>query len=209
MATVLALAVGVPEAHALLLEITATWTGDDAAHLQEGSIVQVVLWQTGGVLPSNSQADAGENFQAYGSGVYMPDTTQNGNAIIYTGHLHKTNGVATFSQWVEVSQLENNTYDKVYLRVFSATNFEQGVAIDSYWGVSATNALDFDGAGMGFTYFPSFSVSNTNTFEVIPEPGTLGLLAGGGWGLWALGLRGRRRREEKTGQGGERGAEAR
>ena len=222
---------GVREASALLLQISVTWTAEEAnaQHLQDGSIVQVVLRQSAGQTPSNS--NPGDNFLVYGTTedtaglvpqpeppappvpatVYLPNTTQDGNIIVYTGTVTRKpdDGPATFQQWIYISQAEAAQYDTVYLRVFSATTFPEGEDPEpSWWGISQEKDLEFDGAGMGFSYFSSVTLPNRDYFEVIPEPGTLGLLCGGAWGVGLWGWVGRRRRKDAA-RNGETGVQAR
>ena len=78
----------------------------------------------------------------------------------------------------------------MYVRVFGMTEFPDGTVGASYWGISSVLV---SGAVLQ-TWFATFddvtATNHVNYFEVIPEPGTLSLLAAGGFGLWAA----RRRR---------------
>jgi len=185
-----------PDAHALLLSLEATWGASGS--VVEGSIVQVVVVQTGQNAPTDNAP--GHHFQPYG-GSYLPDTVvASGNELIYTGSVVQQGDSYYFFAAVEVP----NIYDRVYLRVFYEDHWEQGTAIESAWGVSEVHEITDDGAGMGFTWWDDIPLPNTNAFEVIPEPGTVALL---GMGAVALAGWSRRKRESKGMHGGKTGGD--
>jgi hypothetical protein len=189
-------------------------------NLQQGSIVQVIMFNS--ATASDPGANANQNFSTYanytGAGiaaepypgtepanipypdttVYMPYTTPANHVIAYTTQIgaplvdSNANGFDWYNIYAQFEIL--GTYDRLYIRVFGATDFPQGQVISSYWGLSAvqtgTNIID--------TWYVDIiddTVANkTNYFEVIPEPGTFVLLALGATGLWA----GRRRRPKNA-----------
>lgn len=186
-------------------------------NLQEGSIIQVIMYNSAtGVAPG---PNANNNFeivgQYSGSGIaaepfpgtepanvptdntiYDPfSIVEDGHVMAYTTHIGPTipdneNG---FNWYNVVAQFEIlGTYDRLYLRVFGATEFNTMEVVSSYWGLSAvqngTNIID--------TWFvdpiDDVVANQKNYFEVIPEPGSLALIVLGGAGL----LAGYRRRQK-------------
>lgn len=210
---------GAPSAFALMVGISATWDSSFAYDpdtnpygLQEGSIVQVVAIQSGYNEPGGS--DAAYHFEQYGttSGdlddnrVFLADTTKEpGNAIVYTGQLTPTaNGGYQLKTYVYLDNV--SSYDRIYIRVFSATEFEEGEVGTSAWGVGTVQTFDSGPGIVDVLSWNNVDLANTNYFEVIPEPGTLGLLWSGMLGIGAAGLCRRARRKEpgcaeKTGDG--------
>ena len=193
-------------AHALLVTVDLGWGfggGDSLSNynLQEGSIVQVIMFNSANALDPGSDAD--DNFpsdSAYGMydgpdlssapyttdhfptdpNVYDPETTPEGHTIAYTTHI----GEAVDGWWHIYAQFEIlGTYDRLYIRVFGATDFPNGHIFASYWGISdvryGTNIID--------TWYvdPIVNVDapNANYFEVIPEPSSMALFLLGGVGL--------------------------
>ena len=189
-------------------------------NLQEGSIVQVIMYNstTPGVGPPGSAAS--DNFDVIanytGAGIaaepypgtepanipgsptaYNPLTAPDNHVIAYTTHIGPAiGGNANGYDWYNVyAQFEIlGTYDRLYIRVFGATDFPPMEIVSSYWGLSPVSS----GTNIvGTWYVPPIddTVANrTNYFEVIPEPGTMALVLLGGAGL----LAGRRRRAKKS-----------
>ena len=176
-------------------------------NLQVGSIVQVIMYDEATADPPGIDAD--DNFglpMGYTSGgdpVYNPLSTPDGHMIAYTASIQ----AAPYADgqgdtWYQIyAQFEViGTYDSLYIRVFEITDFDalQGNATASYWGLSD---VQYSTNIVGMWYVPiidNTDAPNRNYFEVIPEPGTVGLLALGGVGLFA-GARRRRTHRGRTG----------
>ncbi len=194
-------------AQALLVTVDLGW-GYGGGHnlseynLQQGSIVQVIMYEeTIDVLPPGPGASdnfVADSYGTYGGAgipaqpnppgaiptdlsVYNPYATPEGHTIAYTTQI----GAAVDGWWQIYAQFEIlGTYDRLYIRVFGATDFPSGNVWASYWGISAvaegTNIID--------TWYvdPIVNVvaSNANYFEVIPEPTSMALFLLGGAGLW-------------------------
>ena len=125
------------------------------------------------------------------SDVFLADTTPDGTDILYTGSLQSDSG--WYGLYTQI-YIDDYIYDRVYIRVFGATDFEQGVVAASYWGVSEIHNLN------PTFQFDTFEKANQDAptatyFEVVPEPATLGLLGLGGCALAAW--RRRRPQEDK------------
>lgn len=211
------LLLGGASAHALLVSVEVLWgyvsypqkpdtdppeyyTFDDY-HITEGSIIQIVAYQSGAALypnpdePNNTvvhedhdPVDVG-NFTPYGSS-YLPDTTPEGHQIVATGAVTNLgNGVYGMVTWIDLPY----PYDSLYVRVFEVTDFGQGVSVGSHWGISAVSNITDSGFGTALTWFDNIQTPNSNTFEVIPEPSSLSFLLSGGCGMGVFALFRRRR----------------
>ncbi len=188
-------------------------------NLQVGSIVQVIMYNSGTTAGPGSDTDdnftvnygnypgAGMDAEPYnpgGGGVHIPgDTTQYdpnsvpaGHLLAYTATIQAApylddNGNTWYQIYAQFEVL--GTYDSLYIRVFGATDFPPMEVVASYWGLSGvqhgTNIIDTWYVGP----LDNTTANRTNYFEVIPEPGSLSLLVLGGAGLLA-GARRRRKR---------------
>lgn len=189
-------------------------------NLQEGSIVQVIMYDSAAAYPANQPpgTSANANFDDFGNytgtpisaepypggadyptdhNTYLPDTTPEGHIIAYTTTIQEaavTDGQG--DTWYQIyAQFEVlGTYDRLYIRVFGAAEFPERGVFASYWGNSVvqigTNILDTWYVGP----LDEVAATNRNYFEVIPEPGSMALFALGGAGL----LAGRRRRGKRS-----------
>lgn len=192
-------------AQALVVTVDLGWGWDATANtdlsdynLQEGSIVQIILYDSAMALPPGTEAD--DNFDIFSAGtptVYDPITAPDGHVIAYTTQIGSPiNPNANGYDWYNIyAQFEIlGTYDSLYVRIFGMTNFPDGVAAESYWGLSEVQT----GTNIVGTWYvgPLDEITPTNLayFEVIPEPGSLALLALGGTGLWF----GHRRRKNRV-----------
>lgn len=202
-------------AQALLVTVDLGWGypgGGSLANynLQEGSIVQILMYNSANAsAPGPNASDNFPSDTVYGTyggpgipaqpnppgaiptdqNVYNPEATPEGHVIAYTTQI----GEAVDGWWHIYAQFEIlGTYDRLYVRVFGATEFPSGNVWASYWGISGvqvgTNIID--------TWYvdPIVNVSapNANYFEVIPEPSTVALFLLGGTGLW-MGARRRKK----------------
>lgn len=218
-------AASAPAAHAMLLELQFHWdaANNDALksnyNLQEGSIIQVIAYNSTADGVPDPTYDEGDQFERYGKtsdtttsaepfpegghvpsekDVYLIDTTPQGHDIKYTGSLQNL-GTASdpwYGLYTQI-QIDNEAYDTVYIRVFGASSIEPGKVTASYWGISGTNGLHPTFQFQNWTLEgETISVERKNYFEVIPEPATIGLLGLGGCALAAWRRRRPRRQEE-------------
>ena len=181
-------------------------------NLQVGSIVQVIMYDSSVYGPPGVDADDNFDIIGYNSSdpenladdnVYDPTTTPDGHMIAYTASIQAApyadgqgdTGYQIYAQFEVIG-----TYDSLYIRVFEMTNLAalNGNTTASYWGLSD---VQYSTNIVGMWYVPiidNTDAPNRNYFEVIPEPGTVGLLALGGVGLFA-GARRRRTHRGRTG----------
>ena len=129
--------------------------------------------------------------------VYDPESAPAGHVIAYTTEIGtpvagNANGYNWYNIYASFQIL--GTYDSMYIRVFGTTQFADGAAGASYWGISSVLVSGAVLQTWFATYDDVTATNHVNYFEVIPEPGTLSLLAAGGIGLWAA-----RRRRGKRG----------
>ena len=189
--------------------------------LQEGSIVQVIMYNSADYPSTSFQSgDPAANFDLFGtyggppvagepypgtepantpatSDAYDPLSAPAGHVIAYTTEIGtpvagNANGYNWYNIYASFQIL--GTYDSMYIRVFGTTQFADGAAGASYWGISSVLVSGAVLQTWFATYDDVTATNHVNYFEVIPEPGTLSLLAAGGIGLWAA-----RRRRGKRG----------
>jgi len=227
----LLLCFGVLSAQALVVTIDLGWGYNDGwtddadaeanlksdYNLQEGSIVQVIMYNSDTANAPGTDAD--DNFDIWGDYVgddlyaepydsgseNIPDDTTlydpesvvpSGHVLAYTTEIGDSVVRDNGDHWYNIyEQFEIlGTYDSLYIRVFGATEFPNGEVIASYWGLSGVET----GTNIVDTWFvdpiDDTKAGQTNYFEVIPEPGTMALLLLGGTGL----LAGYRRRQKRS-----------
>lgn len=187
--------------------------------LQEGSIVQVIMYNSADYPSTSFQAgDPAANFDPFGTyggadipgqpnvapwdqapdttDVYDPESAPDGHVIAYTTQIGTpVGGNANGYNWYNIyaSFQILGTYDSMYIRVFGTTAFPDGSVGASYWGISSVLVSGAVLQTWFATYDDVTATNNVNYFEVIPEPGSLALFALGGIGLWAA----RRRRPKR------------
>lgn len=175
-------------------------------HLHEGSIVQVIAYNTdSGGNPGTTGETGFEQYStisqddpAYQSGVdagvFFPDTVKDPNHyIVYTGHITQLDN----GQYGIVTDFTmDDSFNALYVRVFEATDFPQGQVTLSHWGIDGLTT----GINPTIGHY-SYNVSDVgadklNYFEVIPEPASLSLFAVGTLALAAF-----RRKRNPHGKG--------
>ena len=189
-----------------------------AYNLQVGSLVQVVMYNSADPGPGTTAAGNFEYYSSpysgdplaaepYSSGsqheptdttTYDPYTTPDGHVIMAEFAIEQAPYAdGQGDTWYRVLEQFHvlGDYDRLYVRIFGATEFPPMVVVASYWGLSEVQSYDntFSVWNVGIHgELDNLSATNKNYFEVIPEPGSLALLTLGAVGLWA----GRRRRRE-------------
>jgi hypothetical protein len=174
---------------------------DDAAvNLPDGSIIQIV---------ASTDGTAGF-FQEYTPGVYLANTTTGNDTIIAEARIgdlgYEGTGGGRFG-WVDTT-FDTTANPYVYIRFFNTNSFDAllGTPTELVWGTSAVVFVDdfVDGLGVADINFASngnLVANQTNTFQVIPEPGTTSLMAMAGSILLAMqasmARRSRRERRDK------------
>ena len=188
--------------------------------LQEGSIVQVIMYNSADYPSTSFQSgDPAANFDYFGSyggtpvsgepntapwdgapatsDAFDPLSAPVGHVIAYTTQIGTpVGGNANGYNWYNIyaSFQILGTYDSMYIRVFGMTELPDGAVGASYWGISSVLVSGAVLQTWFATYDDVTATNNVSYFEVIPEPGTLSLLAAGGLGLWVA-----RRRRLKRG----------
>ena len=166
-------------------------SGAAPANIQEGSIVQIIGWNSS-VTPAPQDASNGGMAQ-YGTNpddgdpVLLPNTVPDSWQILGTTHVqHMNDNYYSVSIAIEIP----SNVDKIFVRVFDVTDFPAAPeVVEGYWGISgATNVSDT--IGTGYTWFDDVAVTNHAYFEVIPEPATVALI---GSGLLAIAFRRKRK----------------
>ena len=122
---------------------------------------------------------------------YDPYTVGDGQMIVTTTTLENFGEYYGTSFFINYTSLAAKGYDGIYIRVFAADEFEQGVATNIYWGASAVYDFQY-ASGTEEAYLGGVQVMGPTTFEVIPEPGTAALFGTGAAVAWL----GRRRRKK-------------
>lgn len=210
-----ALLFGAAPARAYLLAVEAIWWPDDEdaptlaqASLVPGSIIQIVAYNSReqGVegfgddeLDKNNPIDnfthySGDGDAPYDDDVFIPDSAPVGHHIVASGYIQSLPDYGSPNVYGMTTIINvPDAYDTVYVRVFSATDFEQGVVANGvHWGISDTNHIT-PTFGTALTWFDDVPAPNIANFELIPEPSSLAFLLSGGSGMGVFALFRRRR----------------
>lgn len=182
----------------LFVEVSWNYADHSAAppaNLTDGSIVQIIGYDStsGAVSPANAGSTGG--MQQYGTNpddgipILLPNTVADGWEILATTHVqHMDGNFYSVSIAIEIP----DGIDKIFVRVFSVTDFPAAPqVVKGWWGISADDVKDVsDTIGTGYTWFDNVEINNQAYFEVIPEPTTLALI---GSGLLAIAFRRKRK----------------
>ena len=164
-------------ASALVITIDLAWNMSPSYHIQEGSIVQVVAYRTG--QGGNPRPGADNNFDVtgeyLGESIYDAYTTPNNHDIVY-----ETTVNANLNNYFVLEQFDLiGNYNRVYIRMFSATDLPDDELNLSYWGM--TPIRNFNNKPITIHYDNFNGIVNENYFgtpyfEVIPEVPTGNLI---------------------------------
>jgi len=222
-AGILAATVLVQPAQALVVTVDLGWGYNQNAggnsllpyNLQEGSVVQIIMYDSTQASPPGTDAD--DNFDIMGdytgpdlssepyttghvpddTTTYDPHSAPADHYIVYTDTVEQApylddNGNTWWQVFAQFEVLGN--FDRLYVRVFGTDDIYEERYWASYWGLSDVQ----EGTNLVGTWYvgplDDITATQSNYFEVIPEPGTMALLLLGGAGLAA----GRRRRKAKS-----------
>lgn len=154
----------------MVISINLMWNANHSPNIQEGSIVQVVAYSSAAEPPV---ADPDESFDEVGNEVYDPFSTPDGHDIVYETSFYRKGNTYRVNETFEIFGM----YNWVYLRIFSATGFEEEITL-SYWGLGSVSSIRSNkttSVYMNYNQINQQDYFGTEYFEVIPEPQT-GLL---------------------------------
>lgn len=153
------------QCQAYVITINLSWAINDRYNIQEGSIVQLIAYNSADSLPPPSTAIG--NFEEEAAGIYNADTAPENHDIIYqTAVLNTGNKYQVF----EIYELLGD-YTSVYVRIFEANELNSGL---SYWGI--VGPKDIPKSGKVTIGANNYTLASQNYFEVIPEPSTINLV---------------------------------
>lgn len=167
--------------HANTVTITLFWSYSGNYNVQEGSVIQLVMFRTGS--GHNPGSGVNNNFDAIGTydgaTVYDPYSVPNNHYIVYeTAVEAKPNGYYAF---IDITVVEN--YNRIYLRIFSEPIDSDMDITYSYWGLTALANRPAGKQPVTLVYSNFTGVTNHHQFgynepyfEVIPEPSTIRLI---------------------------------
>lgn len=164
-------------ASALIVTIDLSWSLTPDYNVQNGSIVQVVAYHTGGGIPGGGPT-ADDNFMV--TGEYMGESTYDAYSTTDSRYdiVYETTVEQDFNYFVyEQFELLGN-YNRIYIRIFDATNLSDEITL-SYWGL--TPIVNFNKKPVTLYYYNYDQINTENYFgtpyfEVIPEPSTGSLI---------------------------------
>jgi hypothetical protein len=166
---------------------------NNGSNLADGSIIQIV---------ASGDSTAG-GFVEYSPGVYLVNTTVGddvivGETTIGAGGYSAGSGKFSFT----LSSFDDVATPYIYIRFFNTNSFDAllGMPTELVWNESAVIFVtnDFGVGDIDFSAGGNLVANQTNTFQVIPEPGTTSLMAMAGSILLAMqATMARRSRREK------------
>ena len=171
-----------------VIAINLAWNMNSSPNIMEGSIVQLVVYNSSDASPP--VANASGSFDESGDNSYDPFSTPENHDIVYETEF--TTQGNTYRVHETYDLLGN--YDRVYLRIFSSSGFDEEVQL-SYWGLGTVSSIKFHGKTIVFMSYGQMDNENyfaQPSFEVIPEPSTSLLTILGGSLIFYRRLRDRR-----------------
>jgi hypothetical protein len=149
-----------------VIAINLVWNSNHSPNIMEGSVVQLIGYSSSEASPPVATAE--DSFDEVGDNSYNPYSTPENHEILY-----ETAFVAQGNNF-RVNETYNllESYDRVYLRIFSSTNLDDEVYL-SYWGLGAVSSVKPHGKTSVYMAYNEMTNQNNFTqpyFEVIPEP---------------------------------------
>lgn len=162
-------------ANAMIMTLNLSW--GFGRNIQEGSIVQVVAYRTGsGSAPTGGAVN---NFEQDGEFLGLP--YYDAESVVLQNHelIESFSVQENISGYFIFEQFEISYYNRIYLRIFEATNFDNSV--ESEWGLTRTYIIPQNGKPYTITV-RDFELTDTNffwtgCFEVIPDGNVLILVS--------------------------------
>ena len=168
----------------------------DLTNLQAGSIVQIIGCPSDGFTPESVENGG---MAQYGTKVVdvldehgdptgetvevpvlLPNTVPEGSGwqILETAHVQQIGNTDYYTVSVAIELPAG--IDKIFVRVFSNTEFHEAPNADEgWWNISSANDVSDPTIGMSYTWFDNIALTNHAYFEVIPEPTTIALIGSG------------------------------
>lgn len=152
----------------MLISISLIWNANHSPNIQEGSIVQVLAYNSSVASPPVATPESA--FEEIGEDIFDPFSTPENHDVVYESAFYSKGNTYRVIELFDLI----GSYDRVYLRIFSATGFEDEVTL-SYWGLgSVSNIRSNRTTSVYMSYNQMNQQDNFRTpyFEVIPEPKT-------------------------------------
>ncbi len=172
----------------MVISISLLWNGNHSPNIQAGSIVQVLAYSSAAEPPV---ADPDESFNEVGDDIYDPFSTPDGHDIVYETSFYRQGNTYRLNETFEIFGM----YNLIYLRIFSATGFEEEITL-SYWGLGSVSSIRSNrttSVYMNYNQMNQQDNFGTQYFEVIPEPTTSLLMILTGPLIFYAALKGRRK----------------
>ncbi len=165
--------------NAFVVSVNLTWDYNQNYNIQEGSIVQIVMYRTGSGSTPGSGAD--NNFTEMG--VYQEESTYDAfstplnHYIVYETTVQQ--GINNYFVIDSFSLLDN--YNRVYIRIFDEPITPMDYVTYSYWGLTPVINRPAGQTPINIVYANFGGVTNYNQFgqpyfEVIPDVPTGNLI---------------------------------